>query len=221
MGKRVLAAIRARMTYANVAATLALVLAMSGGALAANHYLINSTKQINPKVLKKLHGARGPRGELGPNGLVGPQGVQGQQGRQGPRGERGEPGFSALSLLPKGATESGEFAVSTGAAGAENDVLKDAVTFSIPLATPVVAAQIQVTQATVPTAQCLGPGQAARGWLCIYTSGAPKNLEPPVAYDPEAAPETAGSGRFGVGLNWKVEEAGPAEATGTWSLTAP
>ena len=71
---------RRRLTYANVAATLALVLAMSGGALAASHYLINSTKQINPKVLKKLHGARGARGAVGPNGAVGPQGVTGATG---------------------------------------------------------------------------------------------------------------------------------------------
>jgi hypothetical protein len=42
------------LTYANVTATLALVLAMSGGALAAKHYLVNSTKQIDPKVLKSL-----------------------------------------------------------------------------------------------------------------------------------------------------------------------
>jgi hypothetical protein len=48
-----------RITYANVAATLALVFSMSGGALAATHYLINSTKQISPKVLKKLKGPRG------------------------------------------------------------------------------------------------------------------------------------------------------------------
>lgn len=45
---------RRHISYANVAATLALVLSMSGGALAASHYLINSTKQINPKVLKTL-----------------------------------------------------------------------------------------------------------------------------------------------------------------------
>ena len=45
---------RKRLTYANVAATLALVFSMTGGALAAKHYLINSTRQINPKVLKKL-----------------------------------------------------------------------------------------------------------------------------------------------------------------------
>jgi hypothetical protein len=43
--------IRRRLSYANVVATLALVFAMSGGALAASHYLVNSTKQINPKVL--------------------------------------------------------------------------------------------------------------------------------------------------------------------------
>ncbi len=214
MGKRAIAAIGARLTYANVAATLALVLAMSGGALAAKHYLINSTKQINPKVLKKLHGARGA---VGPNGLVGPEGVQGPQGRTGPRGERGEAGFSALSLLPKGATESGEFAVSTGAGGEEGDVLKDAVTFSIPLAVPVAETQIHVG---APTTNCVGPGQAAKGWLCVYTS-AVHNLEFQSAYDPEAAPGTSGSGRFGAGLNWKVEKAGAAEATGTWSLTAP
>ena len=93
MGSRTIKALRGRLTYANAAATLALVLAMSGGALAANHYLINSTKQINPKVLKKLHGTRGARGTIGPNGLVGPQGVTGPQGQRGPRGERGEQKF--------------------------------------------------------------------------------------------------------------------------------
>jgi hypothetical protein len=45
---------RRRLNYANVTATLALFFAMSGGALAAKRYLINSTKQINPKVLKAL-----------------------------------------------------------------------------------------------------------------------------------------------------------------------
>jgi hypothetical protein len=43
-----------RLTYANVTATLALLFSMSGGALAANHYLINSTRQINPRVLRAL-----------------------------------------------------------------------------------------------------------------------------------------------------------------------
>jgi hypothetical protein len=66
---------RAYLSYANVVATLALVFAMSGGALAANHFLINSTKQINPKVLKTLKGrtgGRGPAGPQGPSGLQAP-----------------------------------------------------------------------------------------------------------------------------------------------------
>jgi hypothetical protein len=45
---------RRHLSYANVTATLALVFAMTGGALAANHYLLTSTKQISPKVLKQL-----------------------------------------------------------------------------------------------------------------------------------------------------------------------
>ena len=56
---------RRRLSYANVTATLALVFAMSGGAMAANHYLITSTKQINPKVLKKLTGKTGKTGATG------------------------------------------------------------------------------------------------------------------------------------------------------------
>ncbi len=45
---------RRRFSYADVAATLALVLSMSGGALAAKHYLLSSTRQISPKVLRSL-----------------------------------------------------------------------------------------------------------------------------------------------------------------------
>lgn len=45
---------RRHLTYANVTATLALVFAMSGGALAAKRYLIGSTGQIDPKVLRSF-----------------------------------------------------------------------------------------------------------------------------------------------------------------------
>ena len=65
------------LTYANVVATLALVFALSGSAMAANHYLITSTKQIKPSILKKLHGANGARGPAGLLGLQGPAGAKG------------------------------------------------------------------------------------------------------------------------------------------------
>jgi Collagen triple helix repeat (20 copies) len=89
---------RRHLSYANVAATLALVFAMSGGALAANSYLINSTKQINPKVLKKLKGnsgKAGANGAPGANGATGATGATGPQGKEGPGGKEGQPGKDA------------------------------------------------------------------------------------------------------------------------------
>lgn len=89
--------LRKRLTYANVVATMALVFAMSGGALAASHYLITSTKQISPTVLKALtragrSGATGATGPRGPRGATGERGEPGEDGERGDRGERGERG---------------------------------------------------------------------------------------------------------------------------------
>jgi len=57
---------RRHLSYANVAATLALIFSMTGGAPAASHYVITSTKQIKPSVLKQLRGKSGPPGPQGP-----------------------------------------------------------------------------------------------------------------------------------------------------------
>jgi hypothetical protein len=84
---------RRRITYANVTATLALVFAMSGGALAANHYLITSTKQIKPSVLSKLKGNAGKTGAAGAAGVAGAAGPQGPKGETGSKGEKGEKGL--------------------------------------------------------------------------------------------------------------------------------
>lgn len=46
--------VRRHLTYANVAATVALVFSMSAGALAASHYIITSTSQIKPSVRRSL-----------------------------------------------------------------------------------------------------------------------------------------------------------------------
>ena len=81
---------RRHLNYANVVATLALVFAMSGGAMAANHYLITSTKQISPKVLQEAQGQRGQdrhdrrSGSAGATGLTsnGPHGKEGSSGNR-------------------------------------------------------------------------------------------------------------------------------------------
>ncbi len=101
-----LAIIRRRFTYANVAMTLALVFAMCGGAYAAGKYLITSTKQIKPSVLSSLkgksgaagaNGAQGPAGPAGPAGAGGPQGPAGPGGAAGAAGAKGENGTSVTS----------------------------------------------------------------------------------------------------------------------------
>lgn len=83
---------RKRVTYANVAATLALLFAMSGGAYAAGKYLITSTKQISPNVLKQLKGKNGKAGKNGANGATGPQGPAGPEGKAGATGKEGPKG---------------------------------------------------------------------------------------------------------------------------------
>jgi hypothetical protein len=112
---------RRRLSYANVTATLALVFAMSGGALAANHYLINSTKQINPKVLKALKGNAGNTGASGPTGATGATGAAGKEGPPGKEGLPGKEGSEGKTGAP-GATDAvtrygGEASVEQGDEG--------------------------------------------------------------------------------------------------------
>jgi hypothetical protein len=124
--------IRKRLTYANVAMTLALVFAMSGGAYAASKYVITSTKQISPKVLKALKGKAGPAGKNGTNGTngapgatgpAGPTGATGATGTgtpgaTGAEGKEGKPGESVTNTAAKtcGPEGGAEFKVGTGAA---------------------------------------------------------------------------------------------------------
>jgi hypothetical protein len=144
-----LSALRKRTSYANVTSTLALFFAMSGGALAASHYLIISPKQIKPSVLKSLTGKTGPAGPAGPAGAPGAAsaGSQGPQGPAGAKGEtepKGEPGAKGedgkngangttgfTKTLPSGETETG---VCSAIPDAEHASLLTPLSFNIPLA---------------------------------------------------------------------------------------
>jgi Collagen triple helix repeat (20 copies) len=112
---------RIRVSPATVIAGLALVFAMTGGAYAAKKYLITSTKQISPSVLKQLQGkaglggapgvagaqgAQGPAGSAGPagsggakgeTGAAGEKGVQGEKGATGPAGKEGKAGAAGVT----------------------------------------------------------------------------------------------------------------------------
>ena len=81
-----------RLTQA--ALVIAVLFALTGGAVAAGHYLITSTKQISPRVLKSLRGARGARGA---RGLPGPRGVAGAAGAAGTNGVNGTNGINGTN----------------------------------------------------------------------------------------------------------------------------
>lgn len=94
-----LQALRRRLNYANVVATLALFLAMGGGAAyAASHYLITSTRQIKPSVLAQLKGKAGAAGAAGAQGAQGAQGPQGAPGGPGTNGTDGKDGANGVSV---------------------------------------------------------------------------------------------------------------------------
>jgi hypothetical protein len=100
--------IRRGLTFANVAMTLALVFAMSGGAFAASKYLITSTKQIKPSVLKQLKGKTGPTGKEGPKGANGTNGTNGEKGAPGTNGNPGANGKSVVAGVELGGTNCAE-----------------------------------------------------------------------------------------------------------------
>ena len=96
---------RRKPSISGVLAATALFFAVAGGgAYAADSYLITSTHQIKPSVLKKLandvRGPRGTRGTVGPQGLTGPQGQQGQPGDTGATGPQGAQGNQGPQGLP-------------------------------------------------------------------------------------------------------------------------
>jgi hypothetical protein len=107
-----------RRTSVVIAAIAALALAGTAGA--ATHYLITSTKQIKPSVLRQLRGQRGPRGNPGAPGLQGAQGPQGPAGPTGAGGAQGPPGPAGPASITDVPTDQG-FVVADGLATAVVD----------------------------------------------------------------------------------------------------
>lgn len=80
-----------RPSPASIIASVALFFALGGTATAARQYLITSTGQIKPSVLKKLKGKAGPASTNGTNG------ANGKEGKEGPRGVAGANGTNGAT----------------------------------------------------------------------------------------------------------------------------
>jgi len=229
-------AIRKRMhlSPATAIATLALVFAMTGGAYAAGKYIITSTKQISPKVLKSL---KGKPGATGPTGLAGAAGAAGAQGPAGPAGvgkegpagkgtngatgatgstgatgATGQTGFT--KTLPSEQTEQGIWTLTVPAPNPTyaKSLAMSAISFVIPLAAAPVAHVLPENGGE--TAECPGTAanpQATAGNMCIYTEHA-LNLVP--------ANITPESQALGVRLFDLTDKEQGGVAYGTWAVTA-
>jgi hypothetical protein len=203
-----------RFSYANVAATLALFFSMSGGALAASHYLITSTKQINPKVLKKLKGAAGKTGATGATGKEGPQGAQGLAGKEGAAGTKGA-NFTDETTLAAGQTLTGSW----GVGGGTGDWMGDSVQFRIPLPAAL-SEENYIASSGEYSTTCPGPGKAAAGQLCVYKDEGAGVFTFSAIYNDEGGTSKSGPGASGF-LIYFFGESEEAYASGDWAVTAP
>ncbi|HEY3613527.1 MAG TPA: hypothetical protein VGK92_07475, partial [Gaiellales bacterium] len=208
--------------YANVAATLALVMAVSGSAVAANTYLLTSTSQISPPVLKKLHGAKGAKGARGLKGATGASGATGAAGPAGATGATGAAGAKGdaapyPTFLASGQTERGTFAMEETDLGNSAHAY-GAITFGQPLAASVttVTATFVATGATATgcTGTTVNP-TASPGFLCVYAENASGTV---ILF-------TGSTALAGLADRWgavaSIMTTNNAFAYGTWAVTAP
>jgi hypothetical protein len=226
-------------------AVVALVFAMTGGAYAAKKYLITSTKQISPSVLKALQGkagtagapgaagaqgaqgSAGPAGSAGTKGEVGTVGAKGEKGTTGAAGAPGAKGATGASgttgftdTLPPGKTETGTWAI--GGTQPEGTEVYVQVSFPIPLRKSAEGADHfldpkETEEQTGPPA-CKGTLEhptAGPGQLCFYTSQQVGVGNPFIAF----AEKFNGYTTAGTVMDFQYAET-VAHASGTWAVTA-
>jgi hypothetical protein len=90
-----------RPSPAMIVALTALVFSMGGTAIAAKHYLITSTSQIKPSVLRTLEKRLNPNPQVGAS-VGAPTGATGSAGATGPEGKQGAPGIGVTVIGPPG-----------------------------------------------------------------------------------------------------------------------
>jgi len=208
--------IRSWPAYANIA-TLALVVATTGGTLAATNsdYVITSTTQISPKVLRALKGRTGAAGRAGPQGEAGEAGPAGETG---PASKEDSP-WTAGGTLPSGKTETGTWAFTKNAEGQ----IRVPISFPIPTNQPLKPTlgrgpvEFSAPKEEDPLdahPDCHGSvakPEANPGFICVYS----ETLEDPLTS--QGPVRTSGV----VLIFASNSTAAPQVDEGTWAVTAP
>lgn len=164
--------VRSRLTYANVMATIAVFLALGGGAYAALRLPKNSvgSAQIKKNAVNSSKVgdgtllARDFRARQLPAGAQGKQGPQGTQGPQGPQGVQGPKGVTGVltRVTQTAPVPTGTNALASADCAPGEQAVGGGVSFEQGLVGPndrVVASHPVKTNGSVP-----GPGEVATRW---------------------------------------------------------
>jgi hypothetical protein len=127
------------------------------------------------------------------------------------------PAANHLTPLPSGQSQSGAFSAAAGNSGA-GGWLGFAINFPRSLTTAIDEANIVDTGNAADPAHCPGPGQAAPGYLCLY-SNARSNVGEIYGYS-TSGPYASIPGSVGIGLYVPVTGSQPY-VDGIWTVTAP
>lgn len=165
--------IRRNLTPPTALAVIALVFAMSGGAIAAKN------ASNSAEASKSQRGPKGPRGKQGPRGLQGPQGAKGDTGErgpvgpQGPKGDTGDP-WTVGGFLPSGVTIGGTWVAGVGPSPGPIGAAAAPISFGLPLkGLPAIKVVKKGKEGQEHAAECPGNvfvPKAAKGVLCLYTA---------------------------------------------------
>lgn len=219
---------RRHLSYVNVAATLALVLAMGGGAYAAVSSipgsdgiihgcyaktsgvlrLVGTKKRCSKRETAIAFGQRGRDGAPGRTGAVGLPGTPGLQGAPGP----------VTGLLSRGVTLRGTYSVRDQAVASGAD-LSVPITWGFSLASAP-ATHFIPSGSPAPSGCAGGTGSAPAadpGNLCIFATGG-TNVSSVQVFDPVTAGINT-SELYGTGLIVVATAAGEFGSFGSWAVT--
>jgi hypothetical protein len=152
----------------------------------------------------------GPAGKSGANGTNGANGANGSNGANGTNGAN----LTTQTPLASGQSESGWFTVGDGTSA--SGFVGQGISFSQPLSAPIGTEKVVFNNVGATTPTCPGVGQAARGFVCIYTAEIQK-MSFDTALDFKLDQNSAD--KFGFALYFAAEGAGFAD--GSWTVTAP